>query len=216
MWACAREPPTHLTQRCPSNFAVRWQRSVISTEVAVARVLFVLAAVGVKPLALQRLDRSLQTLPRVEPTSAPKQSRTWLQWVACAAAMLSGFGAWCNSASAEEIVPPSAAQQPCAASVRLRAVQYDPNNDQRSFATFAGAPRSQLRRGARVSGYAIERIEQGAVVLASQTQRCTVRLRGAVASRELRAIAVEDVRSAMRARSPLVTSVSKEPGKLGI
>ena len=116
---------------------------------------------------------------------------------------------------------PSAAAQPCAASVRLRAVQYDPNDDQRSFAMFAGAPRSQLKRGARVSGYAIERIEQGAVVLANQSQRCTVRLRGAVASRELRAIPVEDVRTALRARNatraPLVTSTSvSSAGKLGI
>ena len=133
--------------------------------------------------------------------------------------MLCGFGTWCNSASAEEIVQPSAADRACASNVRLRAVQYDPKNDQRSFAMFAGAPRTQLRRGARVSGYAIERIEQGAVVLASQSQRCTVRLRGAVASRELRAISVDEVRSAMRARTatraPLVTSVGT-PGKLGI
>jgi hypothetical protein len=43
-------------------------------------------------------------------------------------------------------------------------------------------------------------------------------LRGAVAQRELRAIPVEEVRSALRARtaqrSPLVTRVST-PGKLG-
>lgn len=52
-----------------------------------------------------------------------------------------------------------------------------------------------------MSGYAIERIEQGAVVLASGAQRCTVRLRGAVVQRELRAIPVEEVRSALRART---------------
>jgi hypothetical protein len=132
--------------------------------------------------------------------------------------MLSGFGTWCNTASAEEIVQPSAADQSCASGVRLRAVQFDPNDEQRSFAMFGGSPRSQLRRGARVSGYAIERIEQGAVVLASGTQRCTVRLRGAVTQRELRAIPVEEVRSALRARTaqraPLVTRVSTL-GKLG-
>jgi|GEM_PF-3783747 len=115
--------------------------------------------------------------------------------------MLSGFGTWCNTASAEEIVQPSAAEQTCASGIRLRAVQFDPNDEGRSFAMFAGSPRSQLRRGARVSGYAIERIEQGAVVLASGTQRCTVRLRGAVVQRELRAIPVEEVRSALRART---------------
>lgn len=113
---------------------------------------------------------------------------------------------------------PSAAQgqaaPACASHVRLRAVQYDPHDEQRSFAMFAGAPRSQLRRGARVSGYAIERIEQGAVVLASQTERCTVRLRGAAVDRALRAIPVEEVRSALRGRAPLVTSV-RTAGKLG-
>lgn len=117
---------------------------------------------------------------------------------------------------------PSAADkqaQACAPGVRLRAVQYDPNHDERSFAVFAGSPRSQLRLGARVSGYAIESIEQGAVVLASQTQRCTIRLRGAAAERELRAISVDEVRSAMRARtanrSPLVTRLST-PSKLTV
>jgi hypothetical protein len=149
----------------------------------------------------------------VDPRTAPKQSQTWLQTVACAAALLSGLGAWCNSASAEELVQPGAAEKPaCAAGVRLRAVQFDPNHDERSFAVFAGSPRSQLRTGARVSGFAIERIEQGAVVLANQSQRCTIRLRGAAAERELRAISVDEVRSAMRARtanrSPLVTRLS--------
>jgi hypothetical protein len=150
---------------------------------------------------------------------AHNQAQTWLQRLAYAAAMLSGFATWCNSASAEEVVPPLAAREQaasshpaCAAGPRLRAVQYDPNHDERSFAMFSSAPRTQLRRGARVSGYAIERIEQGAVVLASQTQRCTVRLRGAAAERELRAIPVEEVRGALRARtaprSPLVTGLS--------
>ena len=115
--------------------------------------------------------------------------------------MLSGFGAWCNTASAEEIVQPSAAAERCASAIRLRAVQFDPNDERRSFAMFAGSPRAQLHRGARVSGYAIERIEQGAVVLASGAQRCTVRLHGAVAQRELRAISVEEVRSALPART---------------
>lgn len=162
------------------------------------------------------LDRSLQNSSRVDPTNFEKQARTWLQGLAYAAALLSGFATWCNSASAEEHMQPSAAgnqvSAACASSVRLRAVQYDPNHDERSFAMFAGAPRSQLRRGARVAGYAIERIERGAVVLASQTQRCTVRLRGAVAERALRAIPVDEVRG--RTRAPLVTSVSTE-NKLG-
>jgi hypothetical protein len=155
------------------------------------------------------LDRSLQTGLCVEPKIA-KHLRTW----ACAAALLTGLGSWCNAASAEENLQPSAAVQACASGVRLRAVQFDPNNEQRSFAMFAGAPRAQLKRGARVSGYAIERIEQGAVVLAQGQQRCTVRLRGAVVQREPRAIAVEDVRRALRGRSPLVTSV-RAPARLG-
>jgi hypothetical protein len=163
----------------------------------------------------------LQTGLSVEPTTAPQSSRAWLQSVACVAALLSGFGTWCNSASAEELVQPLAAEKTasaCAANVRLRAVQYDPNHDERSFAIFAGSPRSQLRLGARVSGYAIESIGQGAVVLANQAERCTIRLRGAAAERELRAISVDEVRGATRARtatrSPLITRLST-PSKLG-
>jgi hypothetical protein len=114
---------------------------------------------------------------------------------------------WCNNASAEDVVQPSAAStgevlSACPPSLRLRAVQFDPHREERSFAVFSGfSLRSQLRPGARVGAYAIERIEQGAVVLVGQAQRCTVRLRGAVAQRELRAIQVDEVRRAMRART---------------
>jgi hypothetical protein len=170
---------------------------------------------GVKPRAVGPLFANCGT---VEPTTAPQSSRAWLQRVACAVALLSGLGTWCNSASAEEIVQPGAAAKQsgpaCASGLRLRAVQYDPKNGERSFAVFAGSPRGQLKRGARVSGYAIERIEQGAVVLSNQSQSCTVRLRGAAPARELRAISVDEVRSALRARTPLVTTLSR-PGKLG-
>jgi hypothetical protein len=122
---------------------------------------------------------------------------------------------FCSNASAEEVVSPSALpvngsnaavgerEQTCPAGLRLRAVQFDPNHDERSFVVLAGSPlrAAPLRRGARVGSYAIERIERGAAVLVTATQRCSLRLRGAQVDRELRAISVEAVRGGLRARA---------------
>jgi hypothetical protein len=116
--------------------------------------------------------------------------------------VLSALAANSNIASAEDAAQPTAASAPaCSAGLRLSAVQYDPNHAERSFAVFAGSRVQPLRHGARVgSGYAIERIEQGAVVLSSVSQRCVVRLRGAVAERGPRAIPVDQIRSAAKLR----------------
>lgn len=114
---------------------------------------------------------------------------------------------FCSNASAEEVVSASAtsaaAEQTCPAGLRLRAVQFDPNHDERSFVVLAGSPlrAAPLRAGARVGSYAIARIERGAAVLVSATQRCSLRLRGAQVERELRAISVEAVRGGLRARA---------------
>lgn len=112
----------------------------------------------------------------------------------------------CSNASAEDVVSPSASaasEQACPAGIRLRAVQFDPNHDERSFVVLAGSPlrAAPLRRGSRVGSYSIERIERGAAVLVTASQRCSLRLRGAQVERELRAISVEAVRGGLRARA---------------
>lgn len=123
-----------------------------------------------------------------------------------------------NTASAQEVSPPTAslsreAVPACAPSLRLRAVQYDPKREERSFALFSGySQRAQpLRRGARVAGYAIERIEQGRVLLSTASQRCAVALRGATVERALRAVSVDEVRAALRSRSRAVVSTASAP-----
>lgn len=112
--------------------------------------------------------------------------------------------ALCSNASAEDVVLPLSGGIPvCSAGPRLRAVQFDPNREDRSFALFNGSARPQpLRQGARVGAYTIERIERGSVVLAAHAQRCSLRLRGELASRELRAVSADVVRSGLRARQP--------------
>ena len=116
--------------------------------------------------------------------------------------VLSVFGPWCKSARAEDETPA------CRSGLRLKVVQFDPLRAERSFAVFANAEsRAQpLRRGARVAGYAIERIEQGQVILASQGQRCSVRVRGTPQARELRVISVAAVRGELRARKALAAN----------
>jgi hypothetical protein len=111
----------------------------------------------------------------------------------------------CSNASAEDVVlaPSSAAIPACASAPRLRAVQFDPNREDRSFAIFAGSARPLLlRRGARVGAYTIDHIDRGAVVLASHAQRCSLKLRGELASRELRTVSADAVRSGLRTRQP--------------
>jgi hypothetical protein len=120
--------------------------------------------------------------------------------------------ALCSHASAEDVVLPTAASQvdsggipACTSGPRLRAVQFDPNRRERSFVVFSGSARMQpLHQGARVGAYRIERIERGSVVLTTQAQaqRCSLRLRGDLASHELRAISADAVRSGLRARQP--------------
>lgn len=117
----------------------------------------------------------------------------------------------CSNASAEDVVlPPSASQPACMSAPRLRAVQFDPKREERSFVLFAGSSRLQpLRRGARVGAFAIERIERGAVVLSARSQRCSLKLHGELVSRELRAVSADAVRSGLRARQPMAARANR-------
>lgn len=115
-------------------------------------------------------------------------------------------------ATAEDALPPSvAARGPasrileppaCTAGPRLHAVRFDPRHAEGSFAVFGVGPEQRpqvFRPGARIAGYELLRVEQGAVLLAARGQSCSLRLRGASAERELRSIPVAAVRSALRA-----------------
>lgn len=120
----------------------------------------------------------------------------------------------CSNASAEDVVlPPSNGIPVCTSGPRLRAVQYDPNRENRSFALFNGSAQAQpMRQGSHVGPYTIERIERGAVVLATHSQRCSVRLHGELASRELRAVSADAVRFGLRARQPTAAAPDAASG----
>jgi hypothetical protein len=112
--------------------------------------------------------------------------------------------ALCSNASAEDVLLPPSSAPACASGLRLRAVQFDPNREERSFVLFAGSARLQpLHRGARVGAYKIDQIDRGAVVLATQSQRCTVRLKGEQALHERGVVSADAVRSGLRPRQPI-------------
>jgi hypothetical protein len=126
----------------------------------------------------------------------------------CVLCLLAGS----THATAEDVLPPPvAARGPaarileppaCTAAPRLHAVRFDPRRAERSFAVFGvGAEqRPQLfRPGARIAGYELVRVEQGAVLLVAHGQSCSLRLRGTSAERELRSMPVTTVRAALRA-----------------
>lgn len=119
------------------------------------------------------------------------------------------LGLCSHSAAAESLLPP---QQPSAAAptdypachtgLRLQALFHDVKHAERSFAVIdAGVTQrpQTYRIGARVAGYELTQIAQGAVVLTQQAKPCSVRLRGAPIDRELRTIPVATVRSQLRA-----------------
>jgi len=113
----------------------------------------------------------------------------------------------CSNASAEELVLPPSSQlagvPACVSAPRLRAVQFDSKREDRSFALFSGSARPQpLRRGAHVGPFVIDRIERGAVVLATRSQRCSLKLQGEPVSRERGVVSADAVRDGLRARRP--------------
>jgi hypothetical protein len=94
-------------------------------------------------------------------------------------------------------------------------VSYDAKRGERSFAIFgagSGQRAQVVRRGARIAGYQISSIAQGAVVLTSRGQSCSVRLRGASADSEPRVIAAAAVRSELRARKAAFSSAVRALG----
>jgi len=115
-------------------------------------------------------------------------------------------------ATAEDVLPPSVAARGPAARVldppactggpRLHAVRFDPRRAQASFAVFGVGPEQRpqvFRPGARIAGYELISVEQGAVLLGTRGQPCSLRLRGASAERELRSMPVAAVRASLRA-----------------
>jgi hypothetical protein len=128
-------------------------------------------------------------------------------------------GIWCSHASADEnAAPPVAAERSalrdtdypaCRPVARLSAVLYDAASAERSFAVFEAGPDQRprvARRGARIAGYEIASIERGEVVLANQTQRCSLRLRGTQTPSQARTVSVAAVRSGLRARKAAVAA----------
>jgi hypothetical protein len=159
----------------------------------------------------------------VDRTKSSLGVRNRLWRLSCVVAVLSCASTWCSSASADENAsPPSAAAErstlrspdypACRSGLRLSAVLYDAKSGERSFAVFGmGAEqRPQVfRRGARIAGYEIASIEQGAVVLTTQAQRCSVRLRGASVEHELRVVAVATVRRGLQAHKAAVQAAAE-------
>lgn len=150
-------------------------------------------------------------------------ARSWLKplgWLFGASACLA---AWCSCATAEAPLPPMAsdadlageqhADMPtCRSGLRLTAVLHDPGRAERSYAVFGVGSEQRprvVRRGTRIAGYELASIEQSAVVLSAETGRCSMRLQGAVAERELRTIAVSTVRSRLRARKAAQASTER-------
>lgn len=131
-------------------------------------------------------------------------------------------GAWCSNASADENAAPARASRErsvvasaeypaCTASLRLSAVSYDSKSAERSFALFGGGREQRpklIRRGGRIGGYEVASIEQGAVVLETAAQRCSVRLRGTNTAREGEVVPVATVRRAMQARKAAVQAAA--------
>jgi hypothetical protein len=129
-------------------------------------------------------------------------------------------GIWCSHASADEnAAPPVAAERSalrdtnyypaCRPVARLSAVLYDAASAERSFAVFEAGPDQRprvARRGARIAGYEIASIERGEVVLANQTQRCSLRLRGTQTPTQSLTVSVVAVRSGLRARRAAVAA----------
>jgi len=154
------------------------------------------------------------TVDRNKRLSSLLGARLWRLGCVLGVLCVLGGSHWCSRASADETASlPSASPERsalgdtaypvCRASLRLRAVLYDAKSSDRSFASFgvgSEQPPRVLRRGARIAGHEITSIEQGAVVLLTQTQRCRLRLRGAGVERELRTIPVAVVRRELRAR----------------
>lgn len=145
----------------------------------------------------------------VDQLAKSKQVRARLKALFYGCALVCALAGWCNRATAEEIVPPrGAAEYPtCRAGLRLSAVSYDAERAERSFALFGQQPRA-YRRGQRVAGHEIVKIERGAVVLTSASQPCSLRLRNSKPQTNSPTIAVAEVRGALRARK----GVAAAPG----
>lgn len=120
-------------------------------------------------------------------------------------------GPWSSRATAEpSVVPPTAAAVPvCRSGPRLRAVSYDPEHAERSFAVFGVGAEQRAQvfpRGARIGGYQIASIEPGSVVLSTRAERCSVRLRRAPVARRQATVSAALVRGELRARKAAFAS----------